>query len=115
MSESTSDPQSEPGAASETDVGIEAAPGAVTTTATTVDTPSGRAQTIAPPPRQNLIIRDIMRGSVVTTILAIVLAMIVGGILIALTDPAVQKAAGYFFAQPIDTFAAIWNAVWGAY
>ncbi len=68
-----------------------------------------------PPPRQNQVIREIMRGSVVTSILAIVLAMIVGGVLIALTDPGVQKAAGYFFARPADTFAAIWNAVAGAY
>ncbi|WP_082008000.1 ABC transporter permease [Microbacterium mangrovi] len=70
---------------------------------------------VPPPPRQNLVIRDIMRGSVVTTILAIVLAMIVGGILIAITDPAVQKAAGYFFARPSDTIVAAWNAVVGAY
>ncbi|GAA4348274.1 ABC transporter permease [Microbacterium rhizosphaerae] len=115
MSDTTSDPKAEPGGAPEADRAVQAAPGAATTTATTVDTAAGTAQTIAPPPRQNLIIRDIMRGSVVTTILAIVLAMLVGGILIALTDPAVQKAAGYFFARPIDTFAAIWNAVWGAY
>jgi simple sugar transport system permease protein len=81
---------------------------------------SGTAKTpaqgeVPPPPRQNLIIRDIMRGSVVTTILAIVLAMIVGGILIAVTDPAVQKAAGYFFARPSDTIVAVWEAVAGAY
>jgi len=115
MSDTTSDKKPEPGSPSESDVVVAAAPGAALTTATTVDTPAGPAHTIAPPPRQNLIIRDIMRGSVVTTILAIVLAMIVGGILIALTDPAVQKAAGYFFARPVDTLAAIWNAVWGAY
>ena len=70
---------------------------------------------VPPPPRQNQIIREIMRGSVVTTILAIVLAMIVGGILIAITDPDVQEAAGYFFARPQDTLAAIWNSVYGAY
>jgi len=73
------------------------------------------AEDVPPPPRQNVIMRDIMRGSVVTTILAIVLALIVGGILIAITDEKVQAAAGYFFARPGDTFVAIWNSVYGAY
>jgi ABC-type uncharacterized transport system permease subunit len=41
--------------------------------------------------------------------------MIVGGILMALTDEDVQEAAGYFFARPTDTLAAIWNAVYGGY
>ena len=41
--------------------------------------------------------------------------MIVGGILMALTDEDVQAAAVYFFSRPSDTFAAIWNAVYGGY
>jgi len=67
------------------------------------------------PTRSGIFIRELLRGSAVTTILAIVLAMIVGGILIAFTDPDVQAAAGYFFARPGDTFAAIWSAVYGGY
>ena len=70
---------------------------------------------VPPPPRQNAYITELLRGSAVTTILAIVLAMLVGGVLIALTDSDVQEAAGYFFARPGDTFAAIWNAVYGGY
>lgn len=77
--------------------------------------PASASAEIPPPPLQNRILREILRGSVVTTILAIVLAMVVGGILIAITDPAVQQAAGYFFARPQDTFAAIWDSVSGAY
>ena len=80
------------------------------------DTPSSApGEDVPPPPRQNMIIREMLRGSAVTTILAIVLAMIVGGILIAITNAEVQTAAGYFFARPGDTFVAIWNAVSGAY
>ncbi|HET8928666.1 MAG TPA: ABC transporter permease [Microbacterium sp.] len=75
----------------------------------------GPESDVAPPPRQNQIIREIMRGSVVTTILAIVAAMVVGGILIAITDAKVQAASGYFFARPQDTLVAIWNSVYGAY
>lgn len=66
-------------------------------------------------PRQNVFIKDLLRSSWVTTILAIVVAMIVGGILMAITDEEVQEAAGYFFARPGDTFVAIWNAVYGGY
>lgn len=70
---------------------------------------------IPPAPRSNQLIREILRGSVATTILAIVASMIVGGILIAVTDADVQKASGYFFARPQDTLVAIWRAVAGGY
>jgi simple sugar transport system permease protein len=56
-----------------------------------------------------------MGGPVIISILAVVLALIAGGILIALTDPQVQRAAGYFFARPGDTFSAIWTSVSNAY
>ncbi|WP_022901514.1 ABC transporter permease [Humibacter albus] len=67
------------------------------------------------PNRWNEALRQIMGGSVVISILAVVLALIVGAILIAVTDPGVQQAAGYFFSRPSDTFEAIWNVVSGAY
>jgi simple sugar transport system permease protein len=67
------------------------------------------------PSRWNKAVREIMGGSVVISILAVVIALVVGAILIALTDPEVQKAAGYFFARPGDTFVAIWNSVSSAY
>ncbi|WP_308493206.1 ABC transporter permease [Microbacterium terrisoli] len=70
---------------------------------------------IPPAPRSNQLIREILRGSVVTTILAIVAAMVAGGILIAVTDENVQAAAGYFFSRPGDTFVAIWQSVSGGY
>jgi simple sugar transport system permease protein len=68
-----------------------------------------------PEPEANRIIREIMSGSAVLTILAIVLALVVAAVLIAATDSGVQAAAGYFFARPGDTFQAIWNSVSGAY
>jgi simple sugar transport system permease protein len=66
-------------------------------------------------PFGNSLIREIMSGSAVLTVLAIVLALVVAAILIAVTDSNVQKAAGYFFARPGDTFVAIGNSVGGAY
>ncbi|MFZ6992319.1 ABC transporter permease [Curtobacterium sp. RRHDQ66] len=65
--------------------------------------------------RWNAALQSIVNGSVLVTVLAIVLALVACGILIAITDPAVQQAAGYFFARPADTFRAIWTAVGGSY
>ena len=47
--------------------------------------------------------------------LAVFLALVIGGILIAVTDEEVQAAAKYFFSRPSDTIAAVWDAVFGAY
>jgi simple sugar transport system permease protein len=52
---------------------------------------------------------------VLTTALAFVLALLIGGVLIAVSDPDVTQAAGYFFAQPMDTLRAVWDSVAGAY
>ena len=60
-------------------------------------------------------LRDIASGSAVMSVLAVVLAMVVGAVLIAFTDEGVHSASGYFFARPMDTIAAIWTAVSGAY
>src|SRR5690606_30416756 len=54
-------------------------------------------------------------GNALVSVLAVVAAVIVGSIMIALTDTDVQAAAGYFFQRPGDTFGAIGSAVGGAY
>ena len=77
--------------------------------------------TIAPPAktqeddRWNKALRDILGGSAVISVLAVVLSLLAGGILIALTDEGVQTAAGYFFSRPLATFQAIGDSVGGAY
>lgn len=68
-----------------------------------------------PPSRSQQVLKDILGGNAMISVLAVVLAMVVGAILIAFTDDKVQEAAGYFFSRPADTFAAIWDAVAGAY
>jgi len=65
--------------------------------------------------RLGRVLREIMGGSVVLTILAIFVALVAGSILIAATNAQVQAASGYFLARPGDTFAAIWACVSGAY
>ena len=69
------------------------------------------------PPRGRfaIAVREIVGGSIGISILAVVLAMLAGAVLIALTDEGVQKAAGYFFARPGDLIGAIWDSVFGAY
>ena len=59
--------------------------------------------------------REIVGGSIGISILAVVLALLVGAVLIAATNEGVQTAAGYFFARPLDMLRAIWEAVSGAY
>jgi ABC-type uncharacterized transport system permease subunit len=81
---------------------------------TPAETPATAGDAPAPP-RQNVFLKELLRSSWVTTLLAIVVAMVVGGILMALTNESVQEAAGYFFARPGDTLAAIWSAVYGGY
>ncbi len=60
-------------------------------------------------------LRRLSSGDVLTTVLAFVLALVIGGILIAAVDNRVTKAASYFFARPSDLLNAAWSSVSGAY
>jgi len=55
------------------------------------------------------------KNAVVVTALAFVLALVVGAVLIIVTNTAVINASKYFFQQPSDTFSAAWQAVSSAY
>ena len=61
------------------------------------------------------VLREIASGSALLSVLAVILALVAGAILIAVTDTGVQAAAGYFFSRPSDMFSAIWTSVSGAY
>lgn len=54
-------------------------------------------------------------GSGLLSLLAVVLALVVGALLIAAADPRVQETATYLTARPSDFFAAVGSAVGGAY
>ena len=70
----------------------------------------------APPPsRWHTMFRQITTGNAIISVLAVVLALIVGAIMIAFTDERVQETSVYFFARPADMLAAIWQSVSGAY
>jgi simple sugar transport system permease protein len=59
--------------------------------------------------------RDLSSGTALVTVLSVVLALLIGAILIVVSDPRVQDAAAYFFSRPGDTFSAAWSSVSGAY
>ncbi|WP_232466240.1 MULTISPECIES: ABC transporter permease [unclassified Diaminobutyricimonas] len=82
---------------------------------TTVAPVEDRSVEPEPESRWQQAMRDIVGGSFMISILAVVLALIAGAILIAVTDERVQETSGYFFSRPTDMLAAIWNSTWGAY
>lgn len=80
---------------------------------TTVETPSG--------PEPAPLIEDITRSrgswwrTALTPILALFMALVIGGILIIVTHQDVREPASYFFSRPGDTLSAAWDAVASAY
>jgi general nucleoside transport system permease protein len=61
------------------------------------------------------VLSQILNSSWLISVLAVVLALLLGAILIAAADPDVQATLGYFFARPSDFFAALWTSVSNAY
>ena len=81
---------------------------------------STTADTVHPPAELTSSVTGEMRRAVLgmnllVSALAVVLALVIGGVLIALSSPSVIEAAGYFFARPQDTIAAIWQSITSAY
>ena len=57
----------------------------------------------------------VLGSGAMVSVLSVLLALIVGGILIAATDEEVAEASSYFFARPLDALSAAWSAASGAY
>jgi general nucleoside transport system permease protein len=78
--------------------------------------PAETAPAAGRPRLGRFLIESIVEGnSVVVTVLAIVAAIVVGGLLIAFTDPVVLTAWGKFFAAPGNAIAQAWDSAAGAY
>jgi general nucleoside transport system permease protein len=77
--------------------------------------PATLAGEVPPPSRWHSLLRQIATGNAIISVLAVLLALVVGAVMIAFTDERVQATTGYFFARPGDTFVAIWESVSGAY
>ncbi len=77
----------------------------------TAEAPPATPEPLTPEPKTRSPIWD----TALVTFLSFVLALAIGAVLIAVSDPDVAEAAGYLFAQPADTLSAAWDSVWGAY
>jgi ABC-type uncharacterized transport system permease subunit len=85
-----------------------------TTTSSAPKAPPGMRRTDEES-RLNTALKEIIGGNAMLSVLAVVLALVAGAILIALTDEDVQASAGYFFSRPSDMLMAVWESVAGAY
>jgi len=65
--------------------------------------------------RWRRIAKDIALGNAMVAFLALVLAVVFGSLLIAVTDERVRDSAAYFFSRPGDMLNAVWDSIWGAY
>ncbi|GAB2850731.1 ABC transporter permease [Microbacterium insulae] len=65
--------------------------------------------------RRRRMFAEIVGGNAMISVLAVLLALAVGGVLIAVTDEQVQSAAGRLLVDPGGFFAAVGDAVAGAY
>ncbi len=64
---------------------------------------------------ESTLMQRIMTGNALVAFLSVVLSLILGGLLIAVTDENVATASSYFFSRPQDTLGAAWTAASGAY
>ncbi|MEV7636489.1 ABC transporter permease [Pseudarthrobacter enclensis] len=91
-------------------VSVDTAGGAMEPSAVPASAQSGRL-----PGGPDTLLRRIFTGSGMVSVLAVFLALVIGGLLIASTDTRVATTAGYFFARPTDFLAALWNAATRSY
>ncbi|WP_434993067.1 ABC transporter permease [Arthrobacter sp. Ld5] len=67
------------------------------------------------PAPESTLLQRVMTGNALVAFLSVVLSLVLGGLLIAVTDENVARASSYFFSRPQDTLAAAWTAASGAY
>ena len=91
-------------------VSVDTAGGAMEPSAVPASAQSGRL-----PGGPDTLARRIFTGSGMVSVLAVFLALVIGGLLIASTDERVATTGGYFFARPTDFLTALWNAATRSY
>ncbi|XAS68011.1 ABC transporter permease [Micrococcaceae bacterium Sec5.7] len=73
------------------------------------------AQSGTLPGGPDTLLRKIFTGSGTVSVLAVLLALILGGLLIASTDKQVGATASYILARPSDFLSAVWTAATRSY
>ena len=63
----------------------------------------------------NDLLRQITQGPGLVSVLGVIVALVIGGLLIAVTDEKVGETAGYLFAQPSAFFGEFWRAATESY
>lgn len=63
----------------------------------------------------NDLLRQITQGPGLVSVLGVIVALVVGGLLIAVTDEKVGETAGYLLAQPSAFFSEFWRAATESY
>ena len=91
---------------------LDTAGGAMRPSAVPVSAQSGKIPGAEEP---DSVLRKIFTGNGIVTILAVLLALFLGGLLIAATDKVVAATSSYFFARPTDFLSAVWSAATGSY
>jgi simple sugar transport system permease protein len=89
---------------------LDTAGGAMQPSAVPVSAQSGTV-----PGGPDTLVRRIFTGSGTVSVLAVLLALILGGLLIASTDKQVGATASYLFARPTDFLSAVWTAATRSY
>ena len=69
--------------------------------------PTGPALPSPAAEERDSVFRRIVTGTPMVSLLSVVLAIVIGGVLMAVTNPRVAAAAGYFFARPSDTISEV--------
>jgi simple sugar transport system permease protein len=78
--------------------------------------PAPPPETRGHPSRGRRLLDGVMEGNaVVVTLLALVVALVIGAVLIAIADPTTRASAHYFTAAPGDTFTSAFTAIGHAY
>jgi simple sugar transport system permease protein len=91
---------------------LDTAGGAMRPSAVPVSAQSGSLPGTGDP---DSVLRKIFTGNGIVTILAVILALILGGLLIASTDERVAATSSYLFARPTDFLTAVWSAATSSY
>ncbi|MDQ6522515.1 ABC transporter permease [Nocardioides sp. LHD-245] len=61
------------------------------------------------------VLREIVLGNALVSVLSVVLAVVVGSLMILLTDENVRDTVSYIGSRPGDFFSAVWTAISDAY
>jgi ABC-type uncharacterized transport system permease subunit len=91
-------------------VALDTAGGAMEPSAVPATAQSGKL-----PGAPDSLARRIFTGSGMVSVLAVLLALVIGGLLIASTDERVGATSSYLLARPTDFLSAVWNAATGSY